>query len=292
LEEVLEYLRPQPGATIVDATVGLGGHSVRIAERLGNQGRLILIDQDTQSLELARQRLEAIEHGPRIDMVHANFADLELILAQLGIAKVNGVLADFGVSSPQFDQAERGFSFRQEGPLDMRMDRSRGEPAANLVGRLSAERLAKIFWEFGEERYSRRVAGRIVEERKQRPITTTSHLAEIVRSAIPKRPQKGRKPGPTIDPATKVFQALRIAVNDEMSALESFLGQLPRVVGTGGRAVLISFHSLEDRPVKEAFRNGAFWKVLTKKPVTASEQEVEINPRSRSAKLRAAERIA
>lgn len=291
LEQVLEYLQPCRGATIVDATVGLAGHSAHLAEAIGAEGRLIIVDQDTQSLDVAAQKLERIADRPKLDVVHGNFADIELILARLGISKVNGILADLGVSSPQLDQTERGFSFRGNGPLDMRMDRSRGEPAANLIARLSEERLAKIFWELGEERYSRRVAARIAAARKEEPITTTQQLAQVVRSAIPLRPTRGRKPGPTIDPATKVFQALRIAVNDEMGALGAFLQQLPRVVTPGGRAVVISFHSLEDRPVKEAFRDRDIWKGLTKKPVCADEAEVERNPRSRSAKLRAAERL-
>lgn len=285
--EVMQYLNVQPGATIVDATVGLGGHSVLIAERLGKEGTLVAIDQDEESLRTAQQRVS----GCKVHWVHNNFANVWSVLRGLQIPSVDGLLADLGVSSPQLDRPERGFSFRQEGPLDMRMDGSRGETAADLLHRLSERELARIFWEFGEERYSRRVASKIVEARKSQSFRTTTQLAQVVREAIPRQRGPKGKRGPSIDPATRVFQALRIAVNDELGALDALLDSLGSVIHSGGRAVLISFHSLEDRRVKNAFRNRDQWSVLTKKPITATEQEIAENPRSRSAKLRAAQRV-
>ena len=289
-ERALEFLDVAPGAVIVDATVGLGGHASAIAERLGPTGRLIAIDQDPGMLECARSRVT----GCRIEWVRSNFAELPAILNRLDVKTVDGVLADLGVSSPQLDLPERGFGFRRTGPLDMRMDPTRGEPAAGLIRRLSADSLARIFWEYGEERFSRRVARRIVEHREREPITTTTQLAEIIRAALPRPGQARRgkrdkrKP---IDPATRVFQALRIAVNDELGALETLLERLPDRVRSGGRVVVISFHSLEDRLVKRAFRERETWQALTKKPCVADEQERNENPRARSAKLRAAQRV-
>lgn len=284
LEEVIAFLQPRGAMTVVDATVGLGGHAAGIASAIGARGRLIAIDQDPASLEAAKR----LSFPCRVDWVHGNFGDLGAHLERLGIDAVDGVVADLGVSSPQLDVAERGFSFRQEGPLDMRMDPTRGEPAARLIAQRSPGDLARIFWEYGEERHSRRVARRISDVRRERPIRTTLELADIVRSVVPASRQRG---GPVIDPATRVFQALRIAVNDELGALESLLDQLPRVVKPGGRAVVISFHSLEDRPVKQAFRERSIWRPLTKRPARPTEAETDRNPRSRSAKLRAAERI-
>lgn len=297
LDAVMEYLAPAAGETIVDGTVGLGGHSRLIAEKIGSSGRLIAIDRDPGSLEAARERVV----GCPVDWIHGNFGDLGMILRRLGLAPgkveankgVDAVLADFGVSSPQLDSPERGFSFRTEGPLDMRMNPSVGEPASKLLQRLSAEDMARIFWEFGEERYSRRVAAKIVESRQTQPITTTTELAELVRRVVPKeRPRgRGRDTRPRIDPATRVFQALRIYVNDELAEIESLLGQLPSLVRPGGRVVLISFHSLEDRLVKNALRDRNLWEPLTKKPRMADEDETAVNPRSRSAKLRAGRRL-
>lgn len=283
LASVLDLLNAKPGQTIVDATVGRAGHSLAIAERVLPGGRLIGLDRDPESLGVAERRLT----GKPADLFHANFSDIALVLRRAGVEQADGVLADLGVSSPQLDQAERGFSFRLDGPLDMRMDPTRGEPASKLIARLSAEHLARIFWEYGEERYSRRIASRIVAEREREPIVTTGQLARLVRTVVP----PSRKSGPSIDPATRVFQSLRIAVNDELGSLQSFLEQLPQVLRPGGVAVVISFHSLEDRPVKHAFRNDPRWESLTRKPVTASPEEVLLNPRSRSAKLRAAVRL-
>jgi 16S rRNA (cytosine1402-N4)-methyltransferase len=279
-DEVLHFLEPSQGQTIVDATVGAGSHARLIAERLGPLGRLIGLDRDLSMLHLAQPRLVDLP----VTLVQANFEQLPLVLEERGIHAVDGVLADLGVCSDQIDYAERGFSFQQDGPLDMRLDPTHGEPASALVKRLSERTLADLFWNYGEERYSRRIAGKIVETRRRTPLETTGQLAELVRSCVP-RPRGQRHP---IDPATRVFQALRIAVNDELGALESFLAALPRCLKPGGKAVIISFHSLEDRRVKQAFRDRAIWKVLTPKPVQAGDEELRNNPRARSAKLRAA----
>ncbi|MFN4260080.1 MAG: 16S rRNA (cytosine(1402)-N(4))-methyltransferase RsmH [Gemmataceae bacterium] len=280
--EVLAGLIPAPGQTIVDATVGAGGHARLLVERLAPTGRLLGLDQDPAMLELARARLAG---GP-VTLVQANFDQTRQVLNDLGIDVVDGVLADLGICSDQLDDPQRGFSFQQTGPLDMRMDPSQGEPASALLRRLSERDLADLIFTLGEERFSRRIARRIVEARAQAPLETTEQLAELVRRCVP-RPKKGR---PGIDPATRTFQALRIAVNDELGALDRFLEVLPTCLRSGGRAVLISFHSLEDRRVKQAFRDRDRWNVLTKKPIVASEEEMRNNPRSRSAKLRVAER--
>jgi 16S rRNA (cytosine1402-N4)-methyltransferase len=280
--EVLEYLAPAPGQVIVDATVGAGGHGRLLAERLGPTGRLIGLDQDAAMLALARPRLE----GLPVTLVQANFDELPEVLAGLKIEAVDGVLADLGVCSDQLDDPARGLSFQQPGPLDMRLNRGLGEPASDLLRRLSERDLADLFWQFGEERFSRRIARRIVATRAQAPLETTEQLADLVRRCVP-RPRGRRSP---IDPATRVFQALRIAVNDELGALDRLLAVLPDCVKPLGRAVVISFHSLEDRPVKHAFRDKNLWEVLTRKPVQASEEEMRNNPRARSAKLRAARR--
>jgi 16S rRNA (cytosine1402-N4)-methyltransferase len=280
--EVIEYLAPAPGQVVVDATVGAGGHARLVAERLGPRGWLIGLDQDAAMLELARPQLEGT--GTPFTLVHANFDQLRDVLDDLNVATVDGVLADLGVCSDQLDAADRGLSFQLDGPLDMRLDRSQGDSAANLVKRLSERELADLIWRYGEERFSRRVARKIVEVRKHAPLETTAQLAELVRRCVP-RPRGQRH---AIDPATRVFQALRIAVNDELGALERLLAALPACLKPGGRAVVISFHSLEDRLVKHAFRDRERWQVLTRKPVQAGEEEQRNNPRSRSAKLRAA----
>jgi 16S rRNA (cytosine1402-N4)-methyltransferase len=281
--EVLEALSPQSGQVLVDATVGAGGHARLLAERLGPAGRLIGLDRDPAMLELARPRLE----GLPVTLVPANFDRLRTVLDELGVALVDGVLADLGVCSDQLDAAQRGLSFAQAGPLDMRLD-AEGETAAELLHRLNERDLADLIYEYGEERFSRRIARRIVEERRRTPLETTEQLAELVRRCVPRPPrQKGRR-RPPIDPATRVFQALRIAVNDELGALDRLLAALPRCVRPGGRAAVISFHSLEDRRVKQAFRDKGVWEALTKKPVQAGEEEERNNPRARSAKLRTA----
>lgn len=275
-DETLRLLDPKPGQTWVDATVGGGGHSRLIAATLGASGRLIGFDQDPTMLELARPRLD----GLPATLVRANFDQLPDVLANLGIGRVDGLLADLGFSSDQLAEANRGLSFRDDGPLDMRLDPNSGQSAADLVNAMSEAGLAEVFFEFGEERHSRRVARRIVERRKEKPFATTGELAELVRRCVPR--------SGAIDPATRVFQALRIAVNDELGSLERLLASLPRVLKPGGRAGIISFHSLEDRRVKQAFRTASLWQPLTKKPVEAGEAESARNPRARSAKLRVA----
>src|SRR5579884_4238295 len=280
--EVLHWLAPAPGQIFVDATVGAGGHTRLLAEVVGPTGRVLGLDQDESMLRLARQGLQ----GLPVTLYQANFDHIREVLEQQGLAAVDGVLADLGICSDQLDVAERGFSFQQPGPLDMRLDTTSGEPASTLLRRLSERELADLFGNYVEERFSRRIARKIVETRRQQPLTTTTQLAELVRRCVP----KPRGPKPTIDPATRVFQAVRIAVNDEVGALDRLLAALPYCVKPGGRAAIISFHSLEDRRVKQAFRKPATWEALTRKPVTATEDEVRQNPRARSAKLRAAER--
>jgi 16S rRNA (cytosine1402-N4)-methyltransferase len=281
-EKVLEFLAPEPGQIIVDCTVGGGGHSQLIAQRLGAKGRLLGLDQDEEMLKVAKERL----HGLPVQLFQANFDQLRPLLNQLGLHTVDGILADLGVCTEQLDDAQRGFSFMHAGPLDMRLDRSVGEPASALVQRLSERELAEVFWRLGEERFSRRIARRIAQERQRTSLQTTAELADLVRRCVP------RSRGHGIDPATRVFQALRIAVNDELGALERLLSALPHCLRAGGRAVIISFHSLEDRLVKRDFRNRETWQELNRKPVQATEDETRNNPRARSAKLRAAVRKA
>ncbi len=273
--EVLRLLDPQPGETWVDATVGAGGHARLLAQKAG---RVIGLDQDPGMLALARPALD----GLPVTLVHANFDQLPDVLANLGIPAVDGVLADLGFCSDQLADAARGLSFREDGPLDMRLDPTAGTTAADVVNTFGEQALADTIFEFGEERKSRWVAKRIVERRKERKFETTGDLADVVRRCVP------RSGG--IDPATRVFQALRIAVNDELGSLDRLLAALPAVVRPGGRAGVISFHSLEDRRVKHAFRARVVWEVRTKKPVEASDSEAAANPRSRSAKLRVAVR--
>ena len=274
--ETLRLLDPKPGETWVDCTVGAGGHSRLIAERLGAAGRLIGLDQDPTMLAIARERLA----GLPVELVHANFDQIAEVLANRGAGRVDGVLADVGFASDQMENPARGLSFRADGPLDMRLDPTSGATAAEYVNELSEAALADVIFEYGEERHSRRVARKIVERRKVRPFETTADLADVVRSCVPR--------SGNIDPATRVFQALRIAVNDELGALDRLLAALPKAVKPGGRVGIISFHSLEDRRVKHALRDRDVWEPVTKKPVEASDEEQAANPRSRSAKLRVA----
>ncbi len=287
LQETIEFLAIQRGAVIIDATLGLAGHSCDFAKRLGRQGHLIGFDKDTRALQMARQRLIEPSPGleedwPQMTLIHASFADIG---KRLPPASADGLLADLGLSSMQLGQPERGFSFQAEGPLDMRMDPHGERTADQVVNRMDERSLADLIYEFGEERRSRRIARAIV---RARPIRTTAHLATVISAAL--RPMKAER----IHPATRTFQAIRIWVNHELEDLGALLEAAPRVVKPGGRLAIISFHSLEDRMVKDALRDGAkegVWKILTKKPVTAGEEEVSRNPRSRSAKLRAAERL-
>jgi 16S rRNA (cytosine1402-N4)-methyltransferase len=287
LEEVLEYLNVRPGGVVVDATLGLAGHSSEIAKRLGGKGRLICFDRDLEAMEGGKARLEevAAELGsemPEVVFEPRAFSEASSLIEP---GSLDGLLADFGVSSLQLDEAHRGFSFRTDGPLDMRMDTRSGETAEQVVNQEDENELADLIYEFGEERRSRRIARAIV---RARPITTTAELARVVSAAAPS--MKGDK----IHPATRTFQALRIRVNNELGEIQSLLKSAGSLLKPGGRLVLISFHSLEDRLVKDAFREAGqakVLKVLTKKPVVAGEQEEMRNPRSRSAKMRAAEKV-
>ena len=280
LSEVVAWLAPREGSILVDGTAGAGGHTKALAERVGASGTVIGVDRDPAMLELAGRATSGL---PVILRVSA-YSALDEVLEELGIAAVDGVLLDVGLSSDQLAWHHRGFSFANDGPLDMRFNPEEDAPsAADLVNTLDETELARIFYEYGEERHSRRVARRLVEARRVAKVETTGRLAEIVRRSIP------GKWGP-IDPATRVFQALRIAVNDELGHLESALALLPGVLKHGGRIAVISFHSLEDRRVKHAFRDDPRLLVLTRKPVTATPEELASNPRARSAKLRVAER--
>jgi 16S rRNA (cytosine1402-N4)-methyltransferase len=286
LEEVLDLLNVRPGGVIADATLGLGGHSAAIALRLRSQGRLICFDRDPQAMSLAKARLDEVRAELGGEMPEVRFEPRAFSEAAQAIepGSLDGLLADFGVSSLQLDEAHRGFSFRSEGPLDMRMDTRSGMTAEQVVNQLGENELADLIYEFGEERRSRRIARAIV---RARPISTTAQLAQVISAAAP--PMKGDK----IHPATRTFQALRIRVNDELGEIRTLLESAPSLLKPGGRIVLISFHSLEDRLVKDAFREGGrqgVYDVLTKKPVTATEEEQRRNPRSRSAKLRAVEK--
>jgi 16S rRNA (cytosine1402-N4)-methyltransferase len=286
LEEVLEYLNVRPGGVICDATLGLAGHSSEIAKRLGGRGKLIAFDRDPEAMAAAKVRLEEVRAELGSEMPEVVFEPRAFSEASSLIApgSLDGLLADFGVSSLQLDEAHRGFSFRSDGPLDMRMNTREGETAEQVVNQEDENELADLIYEFGEERRSRRIARAIV---RARPITTTAQLAQIVSAAAPS--MKGDK----IHPATRTFQALRIRVNNELGEIQSLLKSAGSLLKPGGRLVLISFHSLEDRLVKDAFREAGRTKefeVLTKKPVVADEQEQMRNPRSRSAKMRVAEK--
>ncbi len=281
LDEVVHWLDPRPGAVIVDGTLGGGGHTRTLAERVGETGRVIALDRDPAAVAAAEENLADLPVEP----VQANFCDLPEVLKQLGVAAVDAVLLDLGVSSDQLADHSRGFSFAAEGPLDLRFDPTRGEPASRLVNRLSADHLAELIHRYGEERYSRRIARAIVQRRQKQPIQTAADLADLVRQNVP-RSSRGQK----IDPATRTFQALRIAVNDELKSLEIGLRRMPDCMRPRARFAVISFHSLEDRRVKEAFRSDERYEVLTRKPVRPTREEVQRNPRASSAKLRVASR--
>jgi len=286
LKEAIDFLAVQRGGTYIDATVGLGGHSYEIAKRLGAAGHLIGVDKDPAALELARERLQPSSElegdWPQITLLHGSFAKIG---ERFGSASADGLLADLGVSSLQLRDTKRGFSFQAEGALDMRMNPQAELTAEQVVNRLDERTLADVIYEFGEERRSRRIARAIV---RSRPIRTSTQLAEVIAAAA--RPMKSER----IHPATRTFQALRIFVNRELDDLQALLKAAPRVLKPGGRLVIISFHSLEDRIVKDALRDGVkqnHYRLLTKKPVSPGEEEIDRNPRSRSAKLRAAERV-
>ena len=295
LKEAIDFLAVKRGGTYIDATVGLGGHSYEIAKRLGAPGHLIGLDKDPVALGIAREKLVVgrsslvvgqpdLEDWPEITLLHRSFA--EITDGQRPMT-CDGILADIGMSSLQVNNPARGFSFQAEGPLDMRMDPQAELTADQVVNQVDEVTLANLIYEFGDERRSRRIARAIV---RSRPIRTTAHLADVISAAARPMNQAERR----IHPATKTFQALRIFVNHELDDLRALLDAAPRLLKPGGRLVIISFHSLEDRIVKDALRDGVkqgHYRLLTKKPVTAEQQEIDRNPRSRSAKLRAAEKV-
>ena len=301
-DEVLRYLAPRPGGMYVDGTLGGAGHARQILEASSPDGILVGFDRDPAALKVATERLA--EFGGRVRLVNRNFAELAGSLAEMGITGIDGLLLDLGVSSHQLDTAERGFSFQQDAPLDMRMDTTAGETAADLVNGLPERELERIIREYGEERWARRIAKFIVTARAAAPIETTLQLVDVIKGAVPRGAWDER-----LHPATRTFQGLRIAVNEELSSLEKGLAGAVRLLKKGGRAVVISFHSLEDRIVKTSFRAFAHGctcpksiprcvcgkvpqlKVITGKPIMAGDAEVTMNPRSRSARLRAAEKI-
>jgi len=288
LKEAIDFLAVRRGGTYIDATVGLGGHSLEIAKRLGAPGHLIGFDKDPAALGIARARLGIAgvspADWPSVKLNHASFAEIG---NELRPASIDGILADIGLSSLQLNDPARGFSFQADGPLDMRMNPQSERTAEQVVNQVDEVTLANLIYEFGEERRSRRIARAIV---RSRPIRSTAHLAEVVSAAARPMNQAERR----IHPATLTFQALRIFVNRELDDLQALLNVAPQLLKPGGRLVIISFHSLEDRIVKDAMREGArqgHYKLLIKKPVTANEEEVDRNPRARSAKLRAAEKV-
>ena len=284
--ETVEALAPSRGGLYLDCTVGYGGHASALLR--AGVTRLIGFDRDREALARATETLAPF--ADRVELVHSDYRDAPAVLARRGIDAVDGALADLGVSSMQLEEAGRGFSFRRDEPLDMRMDRSQGPTAADILRDVDEGELADVIFQFGEERFSRRIARAIVAARRAGPVATTGRLAEIVRRAIPSR---GRQ---RIDPATRTFQALRIRVNRELDRLDAFLEDMGRLLSVGGRLAVISFHSLEDRIVKHTFRalvsGTSALRLLTKRPVQPSDAEIARNPRSRSAKLRAIERLA
>ena len=301
LQECIENLNIRPDGVYVDGTLGLGGHSVEIASRL-TTGRLIGIDRDRSALARAGSRLSP--YADRITLVHGNFSDAAAILDELGISGADGMLFDLGVSSPQLDEAQRGFSYMQDAPLDMRMDDSAPLSAYEVVNTWSEERLNRILWDYGEERYARRITAAILAARAQKPIESTLELVELIRSAMPAAALREKQ-----HPAKRSFQAIRIAVNDELGEVERMMDSAPDKLNPGGRLCVISFHSLEDRIVKNGIARRekgctcpreapvctcGFVQTLrsvSRKPILPSAEEIESNPRSRSAKLRVAERV-
>jgi 16S rRNA (cytosine1402-N4)-methyltransferase len=280
LDEVVQLLTPERGGLFVDCTVGLGGHTRALLAR--GAERVIGIDRDPAALAASRAALA--DFGGRVELVHADYRELAGVLDARGVTEVNGILADLGVSSMQLDAEGRGFSFRRDEPLDMRMDTTRGDTAAEMLARVEEGELADVIYRFGEERHSRRIARALVRAREERPLTTTTQVADIVRRA-------SRTKGYwRIDPATRTFQALRIWVNRELDGLDTFLETAAGRLAPTGRLAVITFHSLEDRVVKHVFRRIEAVRILTKRPIVAGDEEVARNPRARSAKLRAVER--
>jgi len=289
LHEVIDHLALAPGQIIVDATAGTGGHSLEILKRITPGGRLIGLDRDENSLAVCRQRLS--EFGGSYELVHANFVDLDQVLEKLGIAGIDGIVFDLGISTYQLKDTERGFSFQQEGPLDMRMDKSSYITAYDLLNNLDESEISNILWNFGQERWHNRIAHLLVQERRVEPISTTSQLADLVMRAVPYRYRKSYY---RIHPATRTFQAVRIAVNRELEILESAVKKAVAILKKKAKICVISFHSLEDRVIKHTFRAlkaEGLIDIITAKPMTPVDSEVAANPSSRSSKFRAAERI-
>lgn len=283
LEEIVRWLSPRAGGFLVDGTLGGGGHSRAIADRVGPTGRVLALDRDPAAVELARGRL----HDLAITIVNASFCDLSRVLSELQCPPADGIVLDLGLSSDQLGDAERGFGFDSTGDLDLRFDPSTGQPAWRLLESWNARQIADALYQWGEERFSRRIANNIVAERARRPIRSAAELSRLVERSVPRSRDTRR-----IHPATRTFQALRIAVNQELAHLELGLQRLPECLRPGAVAAVISFHSLEDRLVKQAFRGDARWQPLTKKPLTPTDEETARNPRARSAKLRVAQRVS
>ena len=288
LNEVIEYMQPKPGQIFVDGTLGLGGHALSILKLLGSTGRLIGMDRDRLALEKAQECL--VKYKDQCSFIHDNFRNVGQVLKDQGIDRVDGILLDLGLSSFQLDDPQRGFGFKQDGPLDMRMDTDSAISAFNLINAYSEKEIAMVLKEFGEERWHQRIARHIVHERSKRPITSTQELSNMVLRAMPHFAKRQR-----IHPATRTFQALRIAVNRELEAVTAVLDQCADLLKEGGRIGVIAFHSLEDRIVKHKFRQlsrAGIVNLIVKKPIRPSEAEIQFNPRARSARLRIAERIA
>ncbi len=285
--EVLDYLNLAPGKIIVDATIGTGGHSLKVLERIMPGGRLIGIDRDEKSLNIAKERLR--DYSSSCEFIYGNFMDIDKILSSLNIKEVDGILFDLGLSSVQLDDPDRGFSFKNEGPLDMRLDKNSYISAYDLVNNLNEDELSCLLWNFGQERWHNRIARFLVKEREKHPISTTRQLSDIVVRAIPHRYRYYH-----IHPATRTFQAVRIAVNRELETLEIAIRKAIELLNKEARICVISFHSLEDRIVKFSFRDFSakgLVKIITPKPLVPADEEVRQNPKSRSAKLRVAERL-
>ena len=282
-DEVLAWLQPKSDGLYVDGTLGLGGHTQSILEKTAPTGRVIGFEWDEDAARKASERLSG--YPGRLQIVRASYADLLPELEKLGVERIDGLIADLGVSSLQLDQAERGFSFKADNTLDMRMDRRNPVSAVSLIAQLSEEQLADIFYHYGEERQARRIARFLVQARLEEPVTTTGRLAAIVAAAVPRKYHP-----PKVHVATKVFQALRIAVNGELDNLTKLLATAPEVLAKGARMCIITFHSLEDRIVKQTFLQNPAYEVLTKRPILPSPEETQRNPRARSAKLRVAAR--
>lgn len=280
--EVLQWLAPRPGQVLIDGTVGGGGHTRLLAERVGPEGLIVGVDRDFAAIEVARRALSSLP----VKLACGNFADVPEILEETGIGQVDGILLDLGMSSDQLADDTRGFSFESDGSLDLRFDPGQGEPAWRLLERISEKHLADLLYEYGEERFSRRIARAVVATRRRSPIRTSRDLAQLIVRSLPGRPPRRRR----IHPATRVFQALRIAVNEELTALDRALDGFPQVMRAGARIAVISFHSLEDRRVKHAFRDDPRYAILTKKPIRPIEDEILRNPRARSARMRVGER--